>query len=96
MSKDLTIARRLITVAVTDFMCWFPIGLCGFLALADVPIPGEINVALAIFVLPLNSALNPFVYTFNVLIEKRRKSKEAQLVKWLESHIDLLNSEDMG
>jgi hypothetical protein len=38
-AKDLTVARRLITVAVTDFLCWFPIGVCGFLALGDVPIP---------------------------------------------------------
>jgi hypothetical protein len=72
-TQDTTIARRLITVAVTDFLCWFPIGLCGLLALTDVPIPGEVSVALAIFVLPLNSALNPFLYTFNVVMEQRRK-----------------------
>ena len=90
-SRDLTIARRLISVAVTDFLCWFPIGLCGLLALAEIPIPGEVNVALAIFVLPLNSALNPFMYTFNMLMEKRRKSREATLLRWLELHIDLLD-----
>ena len=88
VSRDLTIARRLISVAVTDFLCWFPIGLCGLLALADIPIAGEVNVAFAIFVLPLNSALNPFMYTFNILMEKRRKSKEAVLLHWLESHSD--------
>ena len=90
VSRDLTIARRLISVAVTDFLCWFPIGLCGLLALADIPIPGEVNVALAIFVLPLNSALNPFMYTFNMLMEKRRKSREATLQQWLENHSNLL------
>ncbi|KAL8611100.1 hypothetical protein ACOMHN_064390 [Nucella lapillus] len=89
-SRDMTIARRLITVAVTDFLCWFPIGLCGILASLGTPIPGEINVALAILVLPLNSAINPFMYTFNTLIEKRRKSKEAEFLKWLESHADVL------
>ena len=90
VSRDLTIARRLLPVAVTDFLCWFPIGLCELLALADIPIPGQVNVALAIFVLPLNSALNPFMYTFNMLIEKRRKSREAMLLQWLEKHSDLL------
>ena len=89
VSRDLTVARRLISVAVTDFLCWFPIGLCGFLALADIPIAGQVNVALAIFVLPLNSALNPFMYTFNMLMEKRRKSREAMLLRWLESCSDL-------
>ena len=90
VSRDLTIAQRLISVAVTDFLCWFPIGVCGLLASFGSPIPGEVNVALAIFVLPLNSALNPFMYTFNMLAEKRRKSNEAKLLKWLESHAELV------
>jgi hypothetical protein len=75
-TQDATVARRLITVAVTDFLCWFPIGLCGLLALAGVPISGEVSVAMTIFVLPLNSAINPFLYTFNVVMEKRRKRTE--------------------
>ena len=91
VSRDLTIARRLISVAVTDFLCWFPIGLCGLLAMADTPISSEVNVGLAIFALPLNSALNPFMYTFNMVMEKRRQSREAVLFKWLESHPDLLD-----
>ena len=90
VSRDLTIARRLISVAVTDFLCWFPIGLCGLIALWGIPVPGEMNVALAIFVLPLNSALNPFMYTFNMLMEKRRKSRECMLLQWLESRPHLL------
>ena len=90
VSRDMTIARRLISVAVTDFLCWFPVGVCGLLASVGTPITSEVNVALAIFVLPLNSALNPFVYTFNMLLEKRRKSNEAKLLKWLESHAELI------
>ena len=89
-SRDLTIARRLMSVAMTDFLCWFPIGLCGLLALADISIPSEVNVAFAIFVLPLNSALNPFMYTFNTLMEKRRKTREAMLLQWLEQHSNSL------
>jgi hypothetical protein len=73
-SHDMTVARRLITVAVTDFLCWFPIGLCGILAWSGVAIPGETNVAMAMLVLPINAALNPFLYTFNVIAEKRRNA----------------------
>ena len=91
VSRDLVMARRLISVAVTDFLCWFPIGLCGLLAFADTPISGEVNVALAIFVLPLNSALNPFMYTFNTAMEKRRKTEDAKLLKWLDTHSDILD-----
>ncbi|KAL8585571.1 hypothetical protein ACOMHN_050330 [Nucella lapillus] len=83
-SHDVTIARRLITVAVTDFMCWFPIGLCGLLALNRVPVPEEMNIALIVFILPLNSALNPFLYTFNSLADKARKANEVRMLQWLE------------
>ncbi|XP_070179106.1 G-protein coupled receptor GRL101-like [Littorina saxatilis] len=85
--QDVNIARRLITIAVSDFLCWFPIGLLGLLASGDVPIPGELNVAMAILVLPLNSALNPFLYNLNMVLERRRKAKEQQLFKALESHV---------
>ena len=57
------------------------------LASAGTPIPEELNVAVAIFVTPFNSALNPFLYTFNVLMEKRRKAQEANLLKRLESRM---------
>nr|KAG5701063.1 hypothetical protein BaRGS_008784 [Batillaria attramentaria] len=86
-SQDLTIARRLLTVVVSNFLCWFPVGLLGLLASGGVPISGEVTVAIAIFVLPLNSALNPFLYTLNMLTERRRKRQEMRLMKVLESRL---------
>ena len=83
--NDMTIARRLLTVALSDFLCWFPIGLLGLLAAGGIPISGEMNVAIAIFILPLNSALNPFLYTFNMILDRRRKEKERQILKYLET-----------
>ena len=86
-SQDLVIARRLITVVVSNFVCWFPVSVMGLLVSAGVPITGEVNVAMAILVLPLNSALNPFLYTFNMVKEKRRKLRELKLLKLLESRV---------
>ena len=86
-SKDQTIARRLITVVMSDFLCWFPIGLLGLLSSTGTAVPGEINVAIAILVLPLNSALNPFLYTLNMIMERRRRSKEDRLRKLLISEL---------
>nr|KAG5698364.1 hypothetical protein BaRGS_010950 [Batillaria attramentaria] len=86
-SKDITIARRLISVAVSDFLCWFPIGLLGLLASAGVPVPGEVNVIMAIFVLPFNSALNPFLYTFNLIMERRRENHEKKLLMAIEANL---------
>ncbi|XP_070196645.1 G-protein coupled receptor GRL101-like [Littorina saxatilis] len=84
-SRDAAIARRLSTIVLSDFLCWFPIGLLGLLASTGTPIPTEVNVGVAIFVLPFNSALNPFLYTFNIVMEKRRKAAEARMLQRLES-----------
>ena len=55
----------------------------GIMASQGVPISSEVNVALAIFILPINSAINPFLYTVNALMEKRRQKKENDLKKYL-------------
>ena len=81
--KDLTVAQRLFTVVVSDFLCWFPIGLLGLLASRDTPISGEVNVGMAIFVMPLNSALNPFLYSLNAVRARRARTREQKLLKTL-------------
>ena len=80
-SNDLIIARRLVTIAMSDFFCWFPIGLLGLLSSNGVPVPGEVNVAMAIIVLPVNSAINPFLYTLNMMLERRRRARERRIQK---------------
>ena len=82
-SKDIAIARRLITIAMSDFLCWFRIGLLGLLASNGVAIPGEVSVAMAIFALPINSAINPFLYTLNMILERSRLEREERLRKFL-------------
>ena len=78
-NKDAMIAARLITVALSDFFCWFPIGLLGILKFY-MDIDERLSVAMAIFVLPFNSALNPFLYTLNVLMEIRNKKLEKAFI----------------
>ena len=85
--SEMVLAYRLATVVVSDFLCWFPIGVLGLMASQGFPVPGEVNVALAIFVLPLNSALNPFLYTLNAVLEKRRSKKIERLSRFLETKI---------
>nr|KAG5705761.1 hypothetical protein BaRGS_027420 [Batillaria attramentaria] len=82
-NQDATIARRLTTIVLSDFLCWFPIGLLRLLASTGTPISSEVNIGMAIFVLPFHSALNPFLYTFNVFMEKRKKAAEARLLQQL-------------
>ena len=86
-SRDLAIAQRLAIIVVSDFLCWFPIGVLGLLASRGMPIPGEVSVGMAIFVLPLNSALNPFLYTVNAVLAKRRERQHKEMMKAVESRI---------
>ena len=81
--QDLAVARRLFAVMVSDFLCWFPIGLLGLLASRDVSISGEVNVGMAIFVLPLNSTLNPFLYSISTIQARRARSREEKLLRTL-------------
>ena len=82
-SRDVAVARRLITIAVTDFLCWFPVGALGLLAAGGTSVAGEVNVGLAICVLPINSAVNPFLYTLNMLLQARRMRRETILLTQL-------------
>ena len=75
-TNDVVIARRLFIVVFSDFCCWFPVGVMGVMATIGVPIPGDVNVWTAVFILPLNSALNPFLYTFSKYRQKREAMKE--------------------
>ena len=84
--KDLIIARRLFTVAMSDFLCWFPFGLLGLLASRGLALPVGVNVAMVIIVPPLNSVLNPFLYTLSLIQERRRKAKELLLKQRLMLH----------
>lgn len=83
--QNMNIARRLITVAVTDFLCWFPVSMIAILAKGGVAMPGGTNAALITFVIPLNSAFNPVLYTFSYLAEKRRRRREQSMLSFIKS-----------
>nr|KAG5710005.1 hypothetical protein BaRGS_030081 [Batillaria attramentaria] len=85
--QDAVIARRLFLIICTDFCCWFPVGLMGLLAARGFAIPGVVNVVAAVFVLPINSALNPYLYTINALLERRAKKMEQKRMEKMMSRL---------
>uniref|UniRef100_UPI00398F370D relaxin receptor 1 n=1 Tax=Pristiophorus japonicus TaxID=55135 RepID=UPI00398F370D len=62
-SREVAIAKRFFFIVFTDALCWIPIFLMKFLSLLEVEIPGTITSWVVIFILPINSALNPILYT---------------------------------
>jgi hypothetical protein len=65
--KEATLARKLFFIVLTDFCCWMPVIIIGILSLTgDFHDPqGLAYVWIAVFVLPLNSSINPILYTFS-------------------------------
>ncbi|XP_061178746.1 uncharacterized protein LOC133187405 [Saccostrea echinata] len=64
-TQEVVIARGLFLIVLSDFLCWCPIGIMGLLALRGYVISGEVYTWVAVFILPINSALNPFLYSFS-------------------------------
>nr|KAG5690338.1 hypothetical protein BaRGS_027635 [Batillaria attramentaria] len=42
-SRDMAIARRLFAIVISDFTCWFPVGLLGVMASTGIPVSGAIT-----------------------------------------------------
>nr|XP_020849749.1 relaxin receptor 1 isoform X4 [Phascolarctos cinereus] len=63
VKKEVTLAKRFFFIVFTDALCWIPIFILKFLSLLQVEIPGTITSWVVIFILPINSALNPILYT---------------------------------
>ncbi|KAF4094151.1 hypothetical protein AMELA_G00010100 [Ameiurus melas] len=77
IKKELTVAKRFFSIVITDSLCWIPIFILKILSLMEVEIPGTISSWVVIFILPINSALNPILYTLTT-----RPFKETLLQVW--------------
>ncbi|KAI1286967.1 Relaxin receptor 1 [Halotydeus destructor] len=88
--QDRNIAQRFAFIVATDCLCWMPIFLIKILALAGVPINDDLYAWVAVFFLPVNSALNPILYTLTTKLFKEH------LVKIMGSHSNRRNGCSAG
>lgn len=71
-TNDLRIARRMSILVVTDFLCWTPIIFTAISSLLGHHLVGTQGLkTLTIFILPLNSIANPFLYAITTKKFKR-------------------------
>ncbi|KAJ8026517.1 hypothetical protein HOLleu_31366 [Holothuria leucospilota] len=64
--EQLQMALKVAFLVGTDFVCWVPIIFMGFLSFTSSAVSGGVYAWTAVFVLPINSSLNPYLYTFLV------------------------------
>ena len=79
-NQDSTLAKRMLFIILTDFFCWFPVIIISILALANsLHDPRkQVYAWIAVFVLPINSSINPLLYTFSTpLVRGSGASKRA-------------------
>ncbi|KAK9720502.1 7 transmembrane receptor (rhodopsin family) [Popillia japonica] len=69
------VAQRFGIIVLTDCMCWVPVIIVKITALLGAHISEYLYAWLAIFVLPINSALNPVLYTLTTKIFKKQIRK---------------------
>ncbi|NWX13157.1 RXFP1 protein, partial [Aegotheles bennettii] len=84
-SREVAIAKRFFFIVFTDALCWIPIFLLKLLSLLQVEIPGTITSWVVIFILPINSALNPILYTMTTT-SFQEKVKGCLQTRQLEPH----------
>ncbi|CAH1267408.1 RXFP2 [Branchiostoma lanceolatum] len=61
--SDMSFAKRFFFIVLTDSMVWIPITVMKFMALTNAPISGSLYAWIVIFILPINSAINPILYS---------------------------------
>ncbi|XP_070568597.1 relaxin receptor 2-like [Ptychodera flava] len=71
-NQDYMLAKRFTLIVATDFVCWMPIIILKLVALAGVKVNGDIYAWMAVFILPVNSALNPILYTMTTKLFKQK------------------------
>ncbi|XP_022098818.1 uncharacterized protein LOC110983669 isoform X2 [Acanthaster planci] len=65
-TTELKLATKTFLIIATDMCCWFPIVIMGYLALSgSVVIPPTMYAWTAVFILPINSSINPYLYTIS-------------------------------
>ncbi|XP_041474643.1 G-protein coupled receptor GRL101-like [Lytechinus variegatus] len=70
-SNEVKMALKMLLIVGTDFCCWMPIIIIGILVqTVGVEVTPDIYAWLVVFVLPINSSLNPYLYTIINLVSK--------------------------
>merc|ERR550532_1446122 len=81
-SNDSRIAKRMALLVFTDFICWFPIAFFALTAAGGASLISlEAAKVFTVFVLPLNSCCNPFLYA---ILTKQFKKDCVMICKAIE------------
>ncbi|XP_062570284.1 G-protein coupled receptor GRL101-like [Saccostrea cucullata] len=84
--REVALAKSVVSVVLTDLLCWIPIGIIGMLTFYGIDVSQDAYAWIIVLVLPVNSALNPMLYTLSTIVRERRRSK---FERNLEDHFEV-------
>ena len=61
--EDSLLRKRIFRIVISDFFCWIPVCIIAYMWLSDIEIKEVVHTISAIILLPINSAVNPFLYS---------------------------------
>ena len=77
--EQMRLTKKVTIIVATDFMCWFPIVVLGILVQTRlVTLPPSVYAWLVTFVLPINSSINPYLYTIAETFSNYREKNKAK------------------
>ncbi|XP_038052704.1 uncharacterized protein LOC119725371 [Patiria miniata] len=76
--EEIKMASKMAVIVGSDFLCWMPVIILGILSQTSViQIQPEVYAWLVVFVLPINSSLNPYLYTIVTMVSRQQQAKQA-------------------
>ncbi|XP_052685066.1 uncharacterized protein LOC128164975 [Crassostrea angulata] len=75
--REMAVLKSLSYVVLSDTFCWIPIIIIGLLASGGVNISSDVYAWVIVLVLPINSALNPFIYTFSMIYRQKMRHRRS-------------------
>ena len=73
-NEEIRMAMKISLIVLTDFCCWVPIGILSILAQTGVVEIDPVAYAwIVTFVLPINSSVNPLLYTLGSMLSSKIK-----------------------
>ena len=82
-----TSSQLLVKIALTDAVSWFLVAPIKLMAMEIAKGSNKINVTMAVFILPLNSALNPMLCLWHAVVYGRQQKQDELLLKRLKAQL---------
>ena len=80
--------KRVILIIVTDIACWIPIIIFSYASYFGYPIPDIVHPLSSIVLLPINSLLNPIIYSqIDIILIQKLKQFQQKFQKSLRVHV---------